>query len=183
MVNENDIIAQIDTDKVTIDVRYTEKEAGTVKEVLVKEGDTVQVGAAIAVVDQGAVSAAPSAPKDEQPAPKADVPPPATPASVSPPPSTPPAQVTLGILVQVASRARTRGPFPLALSSLSLFPLLLPYFLPFLSPPLFAHVCISTHACSGPLLLTCTPTLMPASRLVWHFYLHLPSTILIRTLP
>lgn len=99
VVNENDIIAQIETDKVTIDVRYTEKEAGTLAEVLVKEGDTVEVGAAIAVVDQGAVSAAPSAPKDEQPAPKADAPPPATPTPVPPPPPPPPPQVTVCNLV------------------------------------------------------------------------------------
>ena len=38
------MIAQIETDKVTIDVRYTGTSAAKVVEVLVQEQDTVEVG-------------------------------------------------------------------------------------------------------------------------------------------
>lgn len=40
---EDDLLVQIETDKVTIDVRYQQKEPGVVKEFLVKMDDTVQV--------------------------------------------------------------------------------------------------------------------------------------------
>ena len=42
-VAEDDLLVQIETDKVTIDVRYQQKEPGVVKEFLVKMDDTVQV--------------------------------------------------------------------------------------------------------------------------------------------
>lgn len=84
-MNENDVLAQIETDKVTIEVRYTEKEAGTLSEVLVKEGDNVAVGAPLAVVDQGSVPATVSAPTTKAPAAKVEPPPPPK-ASPSPPP-------------------------------------------------------------------------------------------------
>lgn len=41
---ENDIIAQIETDKVTIDVKYTSKAPGVLSALLVAAGDVVQVG-------------------------------------------------------------------------------------------------------------------------------------------
>ena len=44
---------QIETDKVTIDVRYTENEPGTLIEYLVKEDDTVAVGQEVVKVDKG----------------------------------------------------------------------------------------------------------------------------------
>ena len=44
---------QIETDKVTIDVRYTESEAGTLTEYLCKEDDTVAVGQEVVRVDKG----------------------------------------------------------------------------------------------------------------------------------
>ena len=43
-VMENDIIAQIETDKVTIDVKYTSKAPGVLSALLVASGDVVQVG-------------------------------------------------------------------------------------------------------------------------------------------
>lgn len=55
-VNEDDVLVQIETDKVTIDVRYTESQAGTLKEFLVKPEDTVTVGQEVAVVAKGEVS-------------------------------------------------------------------------------------------------------------------------------
>ncbi|KAK9805320.1 hypothetical protein WJX73_001680 [Symbiochloris irregularis] len=55
-VNEDDVLVQIETDKVTIDVRYTESQAGTLKEFLVKPDDTVTVGQEVAIVAKGEVS-------------------------------------------------------------------------------------------------------------------------------
>ena len=53
-VQEDDVIVQIETDKVTIDVRYTESAPGKIKEFLVKPEDTVTVGQEVAVIDKGA---------------------------------------------------------------------------------------------------------------------------------
>ena len=53
LVNEDDILLQIETDKVTIDVRYTETQSGTIKEFLVSEDDTVTVGQQVCIVDKG----------------------------------------------------------------------------------------------------------------------------------
>ena len=53
-VKEDDVLLQIETDKVTIDVRYTESQSGVVKEYLVGEEDTVTVGQHVATVDKGA---------------------------------------------------------------------------------------------------------------------------------
>ena len=52
LVEVDEIIAQIETDKVTIDVRAPT--SGTVVEVLVKEGDSVVVGQGVCVVEAGA---------------------------------------------------------------------------------------------------------------------------------
>lgn len=41
-MKEDDLLLQIETDKVTIDVRYQQKEPGVLKEILVKTDDTVQ---------------------------------------------------------------------------------------------------------------------------------------------
>ena len=53
-VQEDDVVVQIETDKVTIDVRYTESAPGKIKEFLVKPEDTVTVGQEVAVIDKGA---------------------------------------------------------------------------------------------------------------------------------
>ncbi len=53
LVKEDDVLMQIETDKVTIDVRYTESEAGTLTEYLCKEDDTVAVGQEVVKVDKG----------------------------------------------------------------------------------------------------------------------------------
>ena len=57
----DEVIAQIETDKVTIDVRAPS--AGIVEGWSVNEGDTVTVGQAIARFTPGAAGAAPAAPK------------------------------------------------------------------------------------------------------------------------
>ena len=51
-MKDGDIIAQIETDKVTIDVRYTEAKPGKIKEILINKDDTVAVGQDVAVVEQ-----------------------------------------------------------------------------------------------------------------------------------
>ncbi|KAK9916324.1 hypothetical protein WJX75_001244 [Coccomyxa subellipsoidea] len=56
VVREDDILLQIETDKVTIDVRYTGSEPGTVKKILVSEDDTVSVGQEVVIVETGNVS-------------------------------------------------------------------------------------------------------------------------------
>ena len=60
VVKEDDVLLQIETDKVTIDVRYTEAQSGTIKEYLVKEDDTVTPGQEICVVDKGVTDGAES---------------------------------------------------------------------------------------------------------------------------
>ena len=53
-VNEDDVVVQVETDKVTIDVRYTDSTPGVIKEFLVKPDDTVTVGQEVAIIDKGA---------------------------------------------------------------------------------------------------------------------------------
>lgn len=43
-IKEDDVIAQIETDKVTIDVKYTAKAPGVLTALMVASGDVVQVG-------------------------------------------------------------------------------------------------------------------------------------------
>lgn len=72
-VKEDDVIAQIETDKVTIDVKYTGKAPGVVSSVNVKEQDTVEMGRLVAVVEEGEIVAK-SAAEPKAPAPKAEAP-------------------------------------------------------------------------------------------------------------
>jgi 2-oxoglutarate dehydrogenase E2 component (dihydrolipoamide succinyltransferase) len=98
VVVEDEVIAQLETDKVTLDIKYTEKVPGIIKSINVAEGDTVTVGQEFAQVEENAdaVAAAPKAeaatekpaaakPKKEAPAaaaaPKAAAPAPAPPAA------------------------------------------------------------------------------------------------------
>eukprot|EP00775_Hariotina_reticulata_P007670 gene7670-7872_t len=55
IVQEDDVIAQIETDKVTIDVKFTAK-SGKVTSILVAEGDTVTVGQPVAQVEPGSAA-------------------------------------------------------------------------------------------------------------------------------
>ena len=90
VVTEDALIAQIETDKVTIDVRYTGKEPGKVTGVLVKAGDTVEVGTPVANVETGGVEApvkAPAAPEKKKAA--APEKPAAAAAAAAPAPSAP----------------------------------------------------------------------------------------------
>lgn len=87
VVTEDALIAQIETDKVTIDVRYTGTEPGKVTGVLVKAGDTVEVGTPVASVETGGVEA-PVAKKEtekKKAATPAAAAPAAAPAAAAPP--------------------------------------------------------------------------------------------------
>jgi len=98
-VKDGDVLAQIETDKVTIDVKYTEAVGGVLKKVMVAEEDTVSVGQEVFIVDQGAEGgatseAAPAKKEDAAPAPKKEAPkkadPKVAPKQAAVPPSPPP---------------------------------------------------------------------------------------------
>ena len=94
-VKADETIVEISTDKV--DTEVPAPATGTVRELLVAEGETVDVGTRIAVIDTGggaapAASAAPAAPEAEAPAPAAPAPgapAPAAPAPAAPAPAAP----------------------------------------------------------------------------------------------
>ncbi|RIY02812.1 2-oxoglutarate dehydrogenase complex dihydrolipoyllysine-residue succinyltransferase [Aureimonas flava] len=69
-VAQDETIAELETDKVTVEVPAPA--AGVLAEILVKEGETVEVGALIATIGEGA--AAPKADAAKAPAPKAPEP-------------------------------------------------------------------------------------------------------------
>ena len=85
-VKEDDVIAQIETDKVTLDVKYTAKEPGVVTQVMIAPGDVVQVGQMVANVEMGAVT-----PTAADVVPKAEAAPAAAPKPAAPAPTPKPA--------------------------------------------------------------------------------------------
>ena len=71
-VNQGDVLLEVETDKVNIEI--SAEESGVITSILHQEGDTVQIGEAIALLEAGAgakESAAASAPTPEAPAPAA----------------------------------------------------------------------------------------------------------------
>ncbi|KAL3154015.1 hypothetical protein ABBQ32_013568 [Trebouxia sp. C0010 RCD-2024] len=85
----DDIVLQIETDKVTVDVRYTTGKPGKMKEMLVKEEDTVSVGQQVATVTEGEEGSKPEEKeekKEDKPAPKEDTKPEAKEEKPQPPP-------------------------------------------------------------------------------------------------
>ncbi|KAL3644166.1 hypothetical protein CASFOL_012098 [Castilleja foliolosa] len=68
-VEVDEAIAQVETDKVTIDVNSPE--AGVIQEFIAKEGDTVEPGTKIAIISKSAEGATHVAPSDEKPSEKA----------------------------------------------------------------------------------------------------------------
>lgn len=107
-VEADEIVARIETDKVTVDI--ASPEAGVIKEYMAAEGDTVDVGADFYILDTDAKGAAggaaPAAPKAAAPEPTpAATPAPAaqpapaaakTPTPPPPPPRAAPAQAPTG---------------------------------------------------------------------------------------
>lgn len=51
IVQTDDIVAQIETDKVTIDMRYTGSKPGALKSLQISEGQEVEVNQVVGVVD------------------------------------------------------------------------------------------------------------------------------------
>ncbi len=73
-VLEDDVIAQLETDKVTIDVKYQGSGTAVVKKYYVGEGDTVNVGDTFADVEEAEAGSDSSAPSQETPVPAAGSP-------------------------------------------------------------------------------------------------------------
>lgn len=102
VVQEDDVVAQIETDKVTIDVKFTGK-SGKITSLAVAEGDTVVVGQKVAEFEEGdfggggapaAAAAAAAAPQEAAAAPPTPPPTPPPkqqqqPAAATPPPPPP----------------------------------------------------------------------------------------------
>ncbi|KAH6762479.1 Dihydrolipoamide succinyltransferase [Perilla frutescens var. hirtella] len=72
-VEVDEAIAQVETDKVTIDVNSPE--AGVIKEFVAKEGDTVEPGTKVAIISKSGEGATHVAPSDEKPSEKSPSPP------------------------------------------------------------------------------------------------------------
>jgi 2-oxoglutarate dehydrogenase E2 component (dihydrolipoamide succinyltransferase) len=67
-VVEDDVLAQLETDKVTMDVKYQGSAPGVVSKIMAAEGDSVAVGQAFAEIDTDAAAAAAAAPPAAAPA-------------------------------------------------------------------------------------------------------------------
>src|SRR5262245_30278399 len=88
-VAEDEVIFEVSTDKV--DSEVPSPAAGVVTEILVQEGETVDVGTRLAVIGDAASGAAPAAaPAEAPPAPPASEAPPEPAAETPPPPPPPP---------------------------------------------------------------------------------------------
>ncbi|PRW56169.1 Pyruvate kinase isozyme chloroplastic isoform A [Chlorella sorokiniana] len=115
VVVEDDVIAQLETDKVTMDIKYQNKTPGIVKAIQAAEGDTVTVGQAFAVVEENADAAA-SAPaaKAEEPAaaPAAPAEAPKQAAAAAPPPPKPAAAAAPKPAAPAAGAAPPAPPAP-----------------------------------------------------------------------
>ena len=110
-IREDDVVAQIETDKVTIDVKYTSPEPAVVKAIHIAEGDSVTVGQLVCDVDtDGADPGSGGAPA------KAPTPSPAAaPTSVAAP--KPAAAPTPAAVPKSAAASATTTPTPMGSSS------------------------------------------------------------------
>ena len=116
-VEEDEVVVQLETDKVTVDVRSPA--AGVVREVLAAEGDNVEVGAGLFKVEAGAEAAARPQPKpakeseaaesDDRPAAAASMDPPEEPAPTYATPPPPPPDVEKGEEHAEAAAAQLTG--------------------------------------------------------------------------
>ena len=101
-VKADEPVVELETDKVTLEVPAPA--SGTLGEILAAEGDTVEVGAGLAMLNEGAAPAATSAAKTEAPAaPPAEVPaetPAAAPAAAMPADAAPPGHIMLSPAVR-----------------------------------------------------------------------------------
>ncbi len=110
-VERDEPILEISTDKV--DAEIPSPSAGALTEILVAEGETVEVGTVVAYIDPngaGGAKAAPAAPSEQVPSAETPIvtPPPPAPATPSPPPASPdPEDVTCTATSE--ERLRTRS--------------------------------------------------------------------------
>eukprot|EP00887_Chlorella_sp_A99_P002764 scaffold6.g2764.t1 len=104
VVVEDDVIAQLETDKVTMDIKWQHKMPGVVREILVSEGDNVTVGQAFAKVEERP-DAAPAAAKPEAAA-AAEAPPPPPPKPPKPAAEAAPAAVPAGLAQRPERRVK-----------------------------------------------------------------------------
>lgn len=108
-VSEDEVVAQIDTDKVTIDVRYTGTTPGIIKEIMVKVEDKVTVGQPICMVEETEGDVPIEQPSEghvEQPSsppPQPQAPPPQTPQQKGSEPAAAPAPAGHGAKAPDAS--------------------------------------------------------------------------------
>ncbi|QCB99080.1 2-oxo acid dehydrogenase subunit E2 [Arthrobacter sp. PAMC25564] len=88
-VHKGDVLAEIDTDKTTMDLEAYEE--GVLEQLLVPEGETVKIGLRIAVIGDGSGTAAPAAEPGTAPAAEPRPSPAEAPGSLAPPaPAGPP---------------------------------------------------------------------------------------------
>ncbi|XP_018394725.1 PREDICTED: dihydrolipoyllysine-residue succinyltransferase component of 2-oxoglutarate dehydrogenase complex, mitochondrial [Cyphomyrmex costatus] len=100
-VKEDDVLCEIETDKTSVPV--PSPGPGVIKELFVKDGDTVKPGQKLCTIDIGATGGAAAAPAEKTPQPSAAAPakeskpvatpPPPTPSSAAPPVSRPAAPI------------------------------------------------------------------------------------------
>jgi pyruvate dehydrogenase E2 component (dihydrolipoamide acetyltransferase) len=104
-VDRDEPICEISTDKV--DSEMPSPSAGVLLEIVAQEGDTVEVGAKLAVIGEASDVPAPAAPPSEPTAPTPPTPaaplPPATPAVPSAPPAVVPTVATVATVAGVVS--------------------------------------------------------------------------------
>lgn len=115
-VEADEIIARIETDKVTVDI--LSRDSGVILKYFNEEGDTVEVGADFAEIDteakagSGAPAATPPPKKEPEPAPTQAAPtppPPPPPKAAAPPPPPPPPKAAPAPTPAPAAAAPTPG--------------------------------------------------------------------------
>ncbi|KAL0132597.1 hypothetical protein PUN28_000392 [Cardiocondyla obscurior] len=87
-VKEDDVLCEIETDKTSVPV--PSPGPGVIKELFVKDGDTVKPGQKLCTLDVGATGGATAASAAKEPQPATPAPKPPTPAVEAPPPSSAP---------------------------------------------------------------------------------------------
>ena len=82
-VTEGQAVMELETDKAVVEVPSSV--SGTVKEIMVKEGDKIKVGQVVFTTDNNGIAASEAQPKEERSQPTATRPQPSPPASAAPP--------------------------------------------------------------------------------------------------
>ncbi|WP_420960644.1 2-oxoglutarate dehydrogenase complex dihydrolipoyllysine-residue succinyltransferase [Brucella sp. IR073] len=101
-VNADEPLVELETDKVTVEVPAPA--AGTLGEIVAKEGDTVEPGALLGMIEAGGAAAAPAA-KKEEPKPAAEAPKTSAPVSAPAPSASGPAMAPAPSAAKLLSEA------------------------------------------------------------------------------